>query len=171
MATANVILIDPKYPHNIGAAVRAASCFGIDRVIWTGTRSKKEIEIAKRVPREERMRGYKEVQLEWAQRIPPELLEFSTLVAIEILPGAIPLPMWTHPVDATYVFGPEDGTIPKAIRHLCHEFVIIPSFHCLNLAASVYLLLYDRVYKAWVDGHPLPALAETRGEIDFIRER
>jgi len=29
----------------------------------------------------------------------------------------------------------------------CHRFIIIPSKHCLNLAAAVYLILYDRISK------------------------
>jgi tRNA C32,U32 (ribose-2'-O)-methylase TrmJ len=27
--TPAIVMIDPKYPHNVGAALRAASCFGI----------------------------------------------------------------------------------------------------------------------------------------------
>jgi hypothetical protein len=33
-----VILIDPKYPHNVGAALRSCSCFGLKQLWWTGTR-------------------------------------------------------------------------------------------------------------------------------------
>lgn len=33
-----VILIDPKYSHNVGAAIRACSCFGVDALVWTGSR-------------------------------------------------------------------------------------------------------------------------------------
>jgi tRNA C32,U32 (ribose-2'-O)-methylase TrmJ len=31
-------LVDPKFPHNVGAAVRAASCYGIGQVWFTGDR-------------------------------------------------------------------------------------------------------------------------------------
>ena len=31
-------LVNPKFPHNVGAAVRAASCFGIRQVWFSGDR-------------------------------------------------------------------------------------------------------------------------------------
>src|SRR5262249_13266497 len=33
-----VALIDPKYPHNVGAALRACSCWGLAQLWWTGDR-------------------------------------------------------------------------------------------------------------------------------------
>ena len=33
-----IALVNPKYPHNVGAAVRAASCFGIQQVWFSGNR-------------------------------------------------------------------------------------------------------------------------------------
>lgn len=33
-----VTLIDPKYPHNVGAALRACSCWGVGQLWWTGRR-------------------------------------------------------------------------------------------------------------------------------------
>jgi len=55
-----IVLIDPKFPHNLGATIRACSCFGFESLIWTGSR----IELSKcgRLPREERMKGYKSVR-------------------------------------------------------------------------------------------------------------
>lgn len=43
-----------------------------------------------------------------------------------------------------YLFGPEDGSLDRAILGLCHRFVVIPTRHCTNLAAAVYTVLYDR---------------------------
>ena len=31
-----VALVDPKFPHNVGAAVRAASCYGVRQVWFSG---------------------------------------------------------------------------------------------------------------------------------------
>src|SRR5262249_35205478 len=50
-----VVLINPKYPHNVGAAVRAASCYGIEQVWFTGDRVQLVGERRFRLPREERM--------------------------------------------------------------------------------------------------------------------
>jgi tRNA C32,U32 (ribose-2'-O)-methylase TrmJ len=57
------VLIDPKYPHNVGAAVRAASCYGIGQVWFTGDRVQLVGERRFRLPREERMRGYQDVDM------------------------------------------------------------------------------------------------------------
>jgi tRNA(Leu) C34 or U34 (ribose-2'-O)-methylase TrmL len=78
-------------------------------------------------------------------------------VAIELLNSTETLPLFEHPTDATYMFGPEDGHVPKSVLSVCHRFVTIPSYHCLNLAAAVYTLLYDRVVKRWAsDQEALP---------------
>jgi len=44
----------------------------------------------------------------------------------------------------------EDGSISQVYLQHCHRFIIIPSHHCLNLAAAVYLVLYDRIVKQGV---------------------
>jgi hypothetical protein len=56
-------LVDPKFPHNVGAAVRAASCYGIGQVWFSGDRVRLDASKGYRLPREERMRGYKDVVL------------------------------------------------------------------------------------------------------------
>jgi tRNA(Leu) C34 or U34 (ribose-2'-O)-methylase TrmL len=53
------------------------------------------------------------------------------------------------------VFGPEDGHVPKGIRTACHRFVTIPSHGCLNLAAAVNVVLYDRMAKGTDAGLPV----------------
>jgi tRNA(Leu) C34 or U34 (ribose-2'-O)-methylase TrmL len=70
-----------------------------------------------------------------------------TPICVELVRGAQQLPAFTHPENAIYVFGPEDGDVPKGIRHICHNFVIIPGKGCLNLAAAVNVVLYDRAAK------------------------
>jgi hypothetical protein len=55
-----VALVDPKFPHNVGAAVRAASCYGVRQVWFSGDRVRLDGARRQRLPREERMRGYKE---------------------------------------------------------------------------------------------------------------
>ncbi len=60
---ASVILQRVKYPHNLAAAIRACAVFGVDDLYYTGKRF--EFEAGERLPREERMKGYKSVQ--WVQ--------------------------------------------------------------------------------------------------------
>ena len=57
--TPALALVDPKFPHNVGAAVRAASCYGVRQVWFSGDRVRLDGAKRQRLPREERMRGYK----------------------------------------------------------------------------------------------------------------
>ena len=146
-----LVLVRPKYPHNVAAAIRAASCFGIDTLLWTGHRF--EFKDGERLPREERMKGYADVTFREDER-PLETLP-GTPVCIELTPSARSLTDFQHPEDAIYVFGPEDGSVPWQYRRLCHHFVYIPSQHCLNLSAAINVVLYDRAAKRQVSGAAL----------------
>jgi tRNA(Leu) C34 or U34 (ribose-2'-O)-methylase TrmL len=139
-----VVLVDPKFPHNVGAAVRAASCYGVGQVWFTGDRVQLIGERRYRLPREERMRGYQEVELRHSDA-PFEAFDRGTVpVAVELRKGAESLITFDHPEHAVYVFGPEDGSLDRATLGQCHRFVVIPTRHCTNLAAAVYTVLYDR---------------------------
>lgn len=61
--TPSIVMYDPRDSHNVGAAVRACSCFGVKQVWLTGRRTADQVWKAKRIPREERMKGFKDVQL------------------------------------------------------------------------------------------------------------
>jgi len=169
--TPGLVLINPKYAHNVGAVVRAASCYGVRQVWYTGERVRMEIQARKRLPREERMRGYQEVDLINADYPFDFFPKGAIPVAVEIQRNAEPLPLFDHPQNALYIFGPEDGSLPPSILRHCHRFVIIPSRHCLNLAASVYTVLYDRAYKRFLAGEQaLPYLEGNPFACDMDRD-
>ncbi|MEO0982898.1 MAG: TrmH family RNA methyltransferase [Pseudomonadota bacterium] len=158
-----IILIDPKFAHNVGAALRAASCFGFDQLWFTGARVSMKSARGYRLPREERMKGYRSTAVYQYDRVfdlmPPDV----TPVAIEVLEQSESLIPFEHPEQAAYVFGPEDGSLPPGVRALCHRFVGIPTHHCLNLGASVNVTLYDRLTKTDPDARLQTHLAEDRG--------
>lgn len=164
--TPSIILVNPKYPHNVGAIVRAASCYGVGQVWYTGTRVATKLDWAKRLPREERMRGYNHVQL-INYDYPFDCFKGAVPVAIEVRANSEPLPGFVHPERAVYVFGPEDGSLPQSVLRLCHRFVVIPSHHCLNLSAAVYTVLYDRMTKR-VELDGLPQLREERFAVEDL---
>lgn len=139
-----IILERPKYAHNVGGAVRALSCFvGVGTILYSGDRFAREIE--RRLPREERMRDYREIALVNTER-PFDLLPKGVVpVGIEIMSGSVPITQFVHPEYAAYVFGPEDGSLCTSWRRLCHQFVTIPTNHCLNLAAAINVVLYSRI--------------------------
>ncbi len=140
-----VVLTNPKYPQNLGMVIRACVNFGIPQLRWTGDRIRIP-EISTRLPREERMKEYNE-RLTWKPSERPTDELAGPIITVEFDAAAIDLCQFEHPAQAIYFFGPEDGNVPKWVRHLSHYFVRIPSTHCLNLAAAVNVVLYDRVMK------------------------
>jgi tRNA(Leu) C34 or U34 (ribose-2'-O)-methylase TrmL len=140
----SVILMNPKYPHNVGAALRACAAFDADKLLVTGDRAQWEVTgKGQRLPREERMKQYNQ-KVELIRNDRPFDLVSGVPIAVEVSPTAEPLATFTHPENAVYVFGPEDGSVPKVARRFCHRFIIIPSDHCLNLAAAVSCVLMHR---------------------------
>lgn len=163
-----VALVNPKYSHNVGAAVRAASCYGVSQVWYTGDRVPLDVEKGERLPREERMKGYDDVTLTQFDYFFDAFPADTVPVAVELRPSAELLTQFEHPEKALYVFGPEDGSLTSVHLRHCHRFVVIPTRHCVNLAAAVYTVLYDRFSKRQATGlEPLSSssdiLAESRG--------
>jgi len=159
--TPAVILINPKYPHNVAATLRAASCWGASQVWYTGERMRQEMDTLKRIPREERMRGYRAVQVIHSEK-PLETFPKGTVpVAVEVRQNAECLTFFEHPENAVYVFGPEDGSIPRGMLTCCHRFLFIPTHHCLNLSQAVnFVLGHRRLYAQWTGKEPVPTLNE-----------
>jgi tRNA(Leu) C34 or U34 (ribose-2'-O)-methylase TrmL len=147
--TSQIALVGPKYVNNVASAVRAAACFGAERVWYTGQRFSLDSTKESRLPRELRMKAYAHVPLERCDRFFDRLDSSMVPVAVELLPGSETLSDFQHPESALYVFGPEDGDIPPVLRRHCHRFVTIPTVGgmCLNLAATVNVVLYDRKVK------------------------
>ncbi len=129
----------PKNPINIGGVMRAAGCFGAASVVVSGTRC--------RVGCTDTMKAYRRIPL---IRATGDLLGSTpyscTPVVVEMIPRTTPLPEFTHPKRAFYIFGPEDGSVLTNILDRCHNVVHIPA-GCLNLAVAVNIVLYDRVTK------------------------
>jgi tRNA(Leu) C34 or U34 (ribose-2'-O)-methylase TrmL len=163
-----VVLWNPKYVHNLAGAIRAASCFGVPQVWWTGRRLDDALYSVDRLPREERMKGYRDVA--WGHTFRPlDHFDRVTPVAVEKRDRAECLTDFIHPERAVYLFGPEDGSLPKGLLHACHRFVWIPSEQCLNLAAAVNVVLCHRRISRQLAGlEPRITLAETRGYASTI---
>jgi tRNA(Leu) C34 or U34 (ribose-2'-O)-methylase TrmL len=160
----SVILMNPRFGHNVGSALRACSCFGIKQLVYTGDRVAGDLALKKRLPREERMKGYKDVELAACDYPFERLPDDAVTVAVELRENAEVLTHFVHPENAVYVFGPEDGSIKGVTLRQCQRFVVIPSAHCLNLAAAVNVVLCDRVMKRDLAGiESAPGLREHRG--------
>ena len=79
-----------------------------------------------------------------------ELLDFvpegCTPVLVDLDRGATPCRITCTP-RAFYIFGPEDGTLEPARFAAVKEVIYVPTQGCMNLAASVNVILYDRLAK------------------------
>ncbi len=171
--TPSIVLTNPKYGQNVGMVVRLASAFAIKQVWYTGSRINEDLEISGRLPREERMKQYQDVDL-CGFSYPLERFKDATPVAVEVRENSENLHAFIHPPNPVYIFGPEDGGIDKALLVRCHRFVVIPSQHCLNLATAVATVLYDRQHKMWLAGEyepTTPGEFEKRGHYGRVQGR
>ena len=69
-------------------------------------------------------------------------------VAVDLVEGAESLFEYKHPPRAFYIFGPEDGTLGRQTLDWCRETIYVPTKGCMNLAATVNVVLYDRLMKS-----------------------
>lgn len=134
-------LVRPKDANNVGSVLRAAFCYGAAMVAIQGDRSP--------------VRASTDTPKAW-RHIPVlrgddlhALIPFDAVpVAVDLVDDAVELPAFQHPLRAFYVFGPEDGTLGKSVLDWCPHRVMVPTRSCMNLAATVNVVLYDRMAKA-----------------------
>ncbi|MCF6325305.1 MAG: RNA methyltransferase [Gammaproteobacteria bacterium] len=142
-------LINPKSPSNVGSVMRAAGCYRVDAVCYTGNRYARAARlntdtkgVQEKIPLgrvDSLLNGLAEVT---------DLAPNTKIVCVELVEGATPLPAYQHPDNALYIFGPEDGTIDQSIIDCADAVVYVPTVGCMNLAGSVNVLLYDRLAKS-----------------------
>lgn len=152
---AAVGLFQPKDTHNVGAVMRAAWVYDARLVVTTGRRY--------RPVSSDTMRSYKHIPLLQVDDLFSVIPYDCVPVAVDLLDGAEALPTYRHPERAFYIFGPEDGTLGAGITDRCRDAIIVPTRGCMNLAAAVNVVLYDRLSKRfnrrWEADLPLGALS------------
>lgn len=145
-------LVNPKTQANVGSVLRGAFCFDAAFVAVQGRRYSRH---STDVPN---------VTLHRPLFHTDDILDICPFdcepVAIEVCEGAVPLDQFRHQPRSFYIFGPEDGTLGASITDRCARKVIIPSRMCLNLAAAVNVVMYDRVAKQLRDRRRVSDLAE-----------
>lgn len=146
-ANVSIGLINPKSPDNVHSVLRAAGNFRVDRVLYTGVRYTKAVSLNPNTPNISR-KVSKSVELSQVSDLLDNVPEKTKIICIELAENALPLTDFSHPPDALYVFGPEDNTIDQAIIDKADAVVYVPTVGCLNLAATVNIVLYDRLSKS-----------------------
>ena len=135
-------LVNPKTPMNVGAVMRAAGCYQVDAVFYTGQRFERAAKFStdtKAVSQQIALTRVTSLLAPWPEE--------TAVVCVELVEGATPLPQLQHPESAIYIFGPEDGTIDQHLIDRADAVVYVPTIGCMNLAATVNVLLYDRLAK------------------------
>jgi tRNA(Leu) C34 or U34 (ribose-2'-O)-methylase TrmL len=135
-------LVNPKSATNVAVILRAAGCYGVSAVFYTGER----YSFAK---------GFQQDTKGMRHKIPTVAVEDllamtpsgATPIVIELAENAVPLPAFSHPDNAYYIFGPEDGSVSADVIEKCANVVYVPTFTSMNLAATANVVLYDRLAK------------------------
>ena len=133
----------PKNHLNVGATLRAAGVYESAFVACSGDRIPFKFH---RAPTDT-MRAYRHMPLFRVSDLRDVIPYDCVPVAIDIIEGARLLQNYVHPERAFYIFGPEDGTLGKSVTDWCRDVVYIPTKRCMNLAATVNVVLYDRLAK------------------------
>jgi tRNA(Leu) C34 or U34 (ribose-2'-O)-methylase TrmL len=137
---ATIGLSNPKHIVNIGAALRAASCYGVSMVAISGGRYKRAAT--------DTLASYRHIPTLHNLDDVFDAIPFDTVpIAVDFVEGAVDLCTFKHPERAFYIFGPEDGTLGKKTTDRCKYSVMIPTAFCMNLAATINVILYDRMAK------------------------
>lgn len=137
-------LVNPKTPANIGSVLRAAGCYGADFVAIAGVRGHKAVTHCAT----DTQRAYRHIPTVLVDDVFTAHPVGSIPVAVDLVPNATSLIDFEHPESAFYIFGPEDGTLGGDNLRRCARKVFVPTAQCMNLAATVNVILYDRMAKA-----------------------
>jgi len=150
-------LTNPKSPSNVGAVMRAAGCYCVEQVLYTGQRYANAAKFNGSKHNTDTKNARDKIPLkatdnfENFESLRAFLPNDTKIICVDLVEGAIPLPHFQHPEQAIYIFGPEDGTISQTVINNADDVVYVPTVGCMNLAASVNVLLYDRLAKSLVN--------------------
>ena len=139
-------LFNPKSPSNVGAVMRSAGCFNADRVYYTGERYRRAAEYQTQHFTDTK-NAESRIPLVGVDDLFAQVKPHFRTVCIELVEGAVGLDQFEHPLHGFYIFGPEDGSLSQQVIDKVDEVVYIPTTGCLNLAATVNIVLYDRCCK------------------------
>lgn len=139
---ASIGLNNPKTPANVGAVLRAAECYNVASIAISGDRIKgHHIDSATNVTN-----SHKKIPVYRGDL--KTFIPFGAVpVAVELVDDAESLFTFEHPRQAFYIFGAEDQRLGKAVLDWCPKRIMIPTSICMNLAACVNVVLYDRAAK------------------------
>lgn len=135
-------LHNPKSAVNVGAALRAAFCFDADLMLVAGRRIKGLTSTPT-----DTYRAWKHIPTICVDDLFDAHPLGSIPIAVEFMADCQSLVDFVHPERAFYIFGPEDSSLGHKVFERCAHTIYIPTARCMNLAATVNVVLYDRLAK------------------------
>lgn len=123
---------------NFGGELRACNCYDASLVVIGGKFIREVTDTVK---------AYRHIPVIQGVNIMDCIPYDCVPIAVDLLDDAEPLMQFKHPERAYYVFGQENSTLGKNITDKCVHKVYIPTKFCMNLAATVNVVLYDRLLK------------------------
>jgi 23S rRNA (guanosine2251-2'-O)-methyltransferase len=140
-----VLAIDSVFdPHNFGAILRCAECFGVDAVIWSKNRGVGITPVVTKTSS-----GASEIlPLMKVSNLASALQSFQkkgySLIAADADDKAEALPSFTYPKRSVLILGSEGEGIQPLIRKMCDHIVYIPMkgrISSLNVAQAAAVFL------------------------------
>ena len=137
-------LDNPKSLVNVGSVFRAAGCYGVSMVALSGLRAIRHIAHSPT----DTQKAIRHIPILRTNDL-KEVIPFDCVpVAVDLIEGATSLQDYKHPQRAFYIFGAEDATLGTRITSWCRDIIYVPTNGCMNLAAAVNVILYDRQLKS-----------------------
>ena len=136
-------LSNPKTPANVGSVMRACGVYGSSGAVYTGKRYQRSQKFVT-----DPQKNHRHIPLTHVDDLKDAIPFDCVPIAVDLIDGATPLTEYKHPERAFYIFGPEDGTLGRPVTDWCRDVVYVPGEMCMNLAATVNVVLYDRMCKA-----------------------
>jgi len=161
-------LVNPKSPENVGMVMRAAGCYEASKIFYTGVRFDRARQFFT-----DTKNSHEKIPLTNAEDLLAAVPSDTKIVAVELVEGAIPLMHFQHPEQAYYIFGPEDGSLTQEMLNACDHVVYIPTIGCMNLAATVNVVLYDRLAKSIgnaIEDRPIAKHRDTNSRAKVLKK-
>lgn len=177
-----IVLHQPRFPENIGAAARAMCNMGLRRLIVVNPENC-DLTRVLRMATHAAMDVVEEMDV--FETLPEALAPFSYVVGTTARTGGkrpvrpspaalaehlIPLSMENQ---IAIVFGPEDRGLTNEDTRLCHELVNIPTadFSSLNLAQAVMVMSYELFRAGCEPSSAFSPRMATRHELDGMYDQ
>jgi len=127
---AAVGMVRTKDKANAGHVLRAAACYGVRLVAFEGARTCIRTHV-------DTCKTYRHTPVIRVDALRTAIPFDTVPIAVDLVTDAESLVDFAHPARAFYIFGPEDGTLGRKHLEWCQRRVMLPTEHCMNLAAAV----------------------------------